>query len=155
MLLMELVAISSMTVRRALYRTNIIWGELTDLHSCPADIPIKRNIPILFQDLKIDNRLIHSAKEECIDKHLSYKPNIQLKHYQNSFSISFAAPDYCEHGRVHYHYMLENFDKKDWITSAGNNHEAYYANLPSGNILSRLKSQTTIRVLLKPKMRFK
>ena len=48
------------------------------------------NIPILFQDLKIDNRLIRPAKGECIDKHLSYKPNIQLKHYQNSFSISFA-----------------------------------------------------------------
>ena len=124
----------------------------------PADIPIKRNIPILFQDLKIDNRLIRPAKGECIDKHLSYKPNIQLKHYQNSFSISFAAPDYCEHGRVHYHYMLENFDK-DWI-DAGNNHEAYYANLPSGkysfkvkitnNDKSIIEAEDAIQVTVKP-----
>ena len=68
---------------------------------------------------------------------MSYKPDIHLKHDQNSFSISFSALDYCEHERVHYQYKLEGFDKY-WI-DARNNREAYYANLPAGDYTFKVK----------------
>ncbi len=103
----------------------------------PLDVPVKRNIPLLFEDLKIHNRLIHPHDGQCIDRHLSYKPDIHLKHDQNSFSISFSALDYCEHERVHYQYKLEGFDKY-WI-DARNNREAYYANLPAGDYTFKVK----------------
>lgn len=103
----------------------------------PLDVPIKRNIPLLFEDIKIHNKLIHPHDGQCIDKHLSYKPDIHLQHDQNSFSISFSALDYCEHERVHYHYKLEGFDKY-WI-DARNNREAYYANLPAGKYTFKVK----------------
>lgn len=103
----------------------------------PIDVPMKRNIPLLFEDLKIHNRLIRPQDIRTIDKHLSHKPHIHLQHTQNSFSISFAALDYCEYERVHYHYKMEGFDKY-WI-DARNNREAYYANLPAGKYTFKVK----------------
>lgn len=96
----------------------------------PIDVQIRRNIPLLFENLKVHNKLIHPGNKECINKHLSYNPDIKLNYNQNGFSISFVALDYSEHERVHYYYMLEGFDRY-WI-DANNSREAYYANLPAG-----------------------
>lgn len=103
----------------------------------PIDVQTKRNIPLLFEDLKIHNKLIRPQDSPCIEKHLSHKPDIHLKYNQNSFSISFAALDYCEHEHVHYYYQLEGFDKY-WI-DAHNNREAYYANLSAGEYTFKVK----------------
>lgn len=123
----------------------------------PIDVSIKRNIPLLFEDLKIHNRLECPQNSESIDKHLSYKPDIRLNHNQNGFSISFAALDYCEYERVHYYYKMEGFDKY-WI-DAHNNREAYYANLPAGDYTFKVKitnndksiveTENSIRVIVK------
>ena len=96
----------------------------------PVNVQAKRDIPVLFENLKVHNQLVHPGDGQCIDRHLSYNPDIHLQHDQNGFSISFAALDYSEHERVHYFYKLEGFDRY-WI-DAHNNREAYYANLPAG-----------------------
>ena len=101
------------------------------------DVSTKREIPLLFEDLKIHNRLARPQDSESIDKHLSYRPDICLDHNQNGFSISFAALDYCEYERVHYYYKMDGFDKY-WI-DARNNREAYYANLPAGTYTFKVK----------------
>lgn len=103
----------------------------------PLDISYKRNIPLLFQHLKIHNQPEHPANSKSIDKHMVYKPNVLLKHHQNSFSISFVALDYCEFERVKYAYKLEGYDKI-WI-EANNNHSAYYSNLQAGKYTFRVK----------------
>ena len=103
----------------------------------PVDVTVRRNIPLLFEDLKIYDKLVIPGKNNSIDRHLSYRPDIRLKHDENSFSISFTALDYTEYERVRYYYMLDNFDKF-WI-DAGNNKNAYYSNLPSGKYTFRVK----------------
>lgn len=113
----------------------------------PIDVPVKRNVPLLFCDLKIHNKLIHPQENgKIIGKHLSYSPDIHLKHDQNSFSISFAALDYGEHDRVHYQYHLEGFDNY-WI-DARNNREAYYSNLPAGDYLFHVKIADNARSIV-------
>lgn len=124
----------------------------------PMDVSTKREIPLLFEDLKIHNRLARPQDSESIDKHLSYRPDICLDHNQNGFSISFAALDYCEYERVHYYYKMDGFDKY-WI-DARNNREAYYANLPAGTYTFKVKitnndksiveRENSIRVIVKP-----
>ncbi|KAA6334599.1 Sensor histidine kinase TmoS, partial [termite gut metagenome] len=124
----------------------------------PVDVGLKRNIPLLFEDLKIHNQLIYPFQSDCIDKSLSYNPVIRLKHYQNSFTISFSALDYCEYERVHYYYKMEEFDDM-WI-DANNNREAYYSNFPPGNYLFKVKitnndktiveAENSIRVVISP-----
>jgi signal transduction histidine kinase/DNA-binding response OmpR family regulator len=103
----------------------------------PVDAPLKRTIPLLFEDLRIHNQLIPAYQSDCIDKNLSYNPLIRLNHNQNSFTISYAALDYCEYDRVHYYYKMDGFNTL-WI-DANHNREAYYSNLPAGKYTFRVK----------------
>jgi signal transduction histidine kinase/ligand-binding sensor domain-containing protein/DNA-binding response OmpR family regulator len=103
----------------------------------PADVTRKQTIPLLFETLRVHNRLISPSPQGCIDRNLSLNPDIRLKHGQNSFTISFAALDYCEYERVRYYYRMEGFDK-GWI-DANHRHDAYYSNLPPGRYTFRVK----------------
>ena len=125
----------------------------------PIDLPEKRKIPLMFENLKVHNVLIRPQDNDAnIAKHLSFKPDIRLRHYQNGFSISYAALDYSKFKRVNYYYKLEGFDKY-WV-DANNNREAYYANLPAGkyNFSIRIadddqsiaEAQETIRIIVEP-----
>ena len=68
----------------------------------PIDINYKQNIPLVFENLKIHNKIEQPATSSSIDKHLSYNPDITLNYNQNSFTISFSAIDYGEYERVKY-----------------------------------------------------
>lgn len=124
----------------------------------PTDMRVRHHIPLLFEDIKIHNVLVRPGKGACIDRHLSYNPDINLKYDQNGFSISFAALDYSESERMHYYYKLDGFDRY-WI-DAHNNKEAYYANLPAGSYTFRVKitrndqstivGENAIRVIMHP-----
>lgn len=103
----------------------------------PAYITTQRNIPLVFEDLKIHNRVIRPFESDNIDRHISYSPPVTLGHDENSFTLSFAALEYSEYQRVHYNYMLEGYDKM-WI-DARNNMEAYYSNLPAGRYTFRVR----------------
>lgn len=102
--------------------------------------------------------MVRPGKEACIDRHLSYNPDINLKYDQNGFSISFAALDYSESERLHHYYKLDGFDQY-WI-NAHNNKEAYYANLPAGTYTFRVRitqndqstivGENAIRVIVHP-----
>lgn len=115
-------------------------------------------IPIVFESLKVHNKIMVPGKGSCIDKVLSCCPDIHLNHKQNSFNIAFSALDYSEHERVYYSYILEGFDKY-WI-ECGHNREAYYANLPAGNYVFRVRitsndssiepTENSIRISVKP-----
>lgn len=103
----------------------------------PLAVPTKRWIPLVFENLRIHNRLVAPEEGGPIARHLSCNPEIRLRHDENGFCISFAALEYSEFGRVHYHYKLEGFDDY-WIDSR-NGHEANYANLPAGRYNLRVK----------------
>jgi len=109
----------------------------------PLDVQQKRNVPLLFETLKIHNETVRPGKSECIDKHLSHVSEIRLNSNQNTFSISFAALDYCEHERIVYSYKMENYD--DFWIDANNNREAYYAHLPAGRYIFRVRAMNSDR----------
>ena len=105
----------------------------------PADVQVKHNVRLLFEDLKVHNRRIRPGTTDGVmDKHLSCNPDVRLRHDQNSFGISFTALDYSEHSRLHYYYKLEGYDS-DWI-NIRNNREAYFANLPAGNYVFKVRA---------------
>ncbi|MBO6063675.1 MAG: response regulator, partial [Bacteroidales bacterium] len=103
----------------------------------PLDVPQKRSVPLVFEDLKIHNTLVEPGKDAAIQRELRDNPDIVIRDDQNAFSISFAALDFSELGRTHYYYMMEGFDR-DWV-DAGNDHDAYYANLPAGRYRFRVR----------------
>lgn len=124
----------------------------------PVETPFKYDVPLTFENLKIHNKLVYPGKNAIIDKDLSYQPDVYLKHSQTSFSISFAALDYSEYERIHYHYQLEGIDRY-WI-NAHTNREAYYANLPTGTYMFKVKitnedqsiigEEKQLRIIVKP-----
>lgn len=107
----------------------------------PIDITTRHKVPVVFENLKVHNRLVRPGKNSSIDRELPYCRHIELNNSQNSFAISFAAIDYGEYERVHYFYRLDGFDQ-DWI-DAGNNREANYANIPAGRYNFRVKVTDT------------
>ncbi|MDE5732286.1 MAG: hybrid sensor histidine kinase/response regulator, partial [Bacteroidales bacterium] len=96
----------------------------------PVDVMPDRDIAVCFENIRLHNRLVRPSEGNCIEKALPWLPEIKLEHRQNSFSISFSAIEYGEYERVRYFWKMDGFDGY-WI-DAGNNREAYYANLPSG-----------------------
>ncbi len=113
----------------------------------PLDVTVSKSIQICFEDLKVHNESIQPGEGECIEKSLTYRPDIFLEHSQNCFSISFAAIDYSEYERVRYFYTLEGFDHH-WI-DAHNNREAFYSNVPPGkyNFKVRIISNSDEKIL--------
>ena len=113
----------------------------------PDNVMLEREVPVYFENLKLHNVLVRPGEDECITKSLVHNPVIKLDHTQNCFSISFAALEYSEYGRVDYQYMLEGFDVH-WITSS-NNREAFYSNIPAGkyNFKVRISDRNNLEVI--------
>ena len=103
----------------------------------PVDIGVKRNVPLWFEDLKVHNKSAIPSEGRNIDKLLSVCDEIRLRHSDDGFSISFAALDYNEFDRIQYSYKMEGFDSY-WV-EAGSNREAYYAHLPPGKYLFKVR----------------
>ena len=120
----------------------------------PLDIIPRRVSPVVFQDLKVHNRLVQPGDGAPMDTELRTCPDITIRPSENAFSISFAALDYSEFSRIRYAYKMEGFDI-DWV-DAGSAHEAYYANLPAGRYTFRVRAagpggpESSLRVRILP-----
>ncbi len=124
----------------------------------PVDIVPRRTADIVFEDLAINNVVQQAYKSDAIDRQLSLKPDVTLRHGKNNFSISYVAMEFGWFPRNNYHYMLDGFDS-DWI-DARHNRQAFYSNLPPGRYDFRVRatnnsnmgvlSEDSIRVVVKP-----
>ncbi|MCF0174849.1 MAG: hybrid sensor histidine kinase/response regulator, partial [Bacteroidales bacterium] len=105
----------------------------------PVNVALKRQVPLLFEDLKIHNKVVRPKDNpNIIDKMLSLTPNVTLNHTQNGFSISFAALDYAGQEQPRYLFKLDGHDNY-WIKSEAS-HESHYANLRPGKYTFRVKT---------------
>ncbi|MDR0619775.1 MAG: response regulator [Bacteroidales bacterium] len=100
-----------------------------------SEIP-REKIPIVFENLKIDNRLV-MPDGKIIDKHLQFNPTVRLKHNENNVTISYSALDYVEFPRVKYFCKMESIDE-NW-REMDNQREIYYSNLSPGKYAFRVK----------------
>lgn len=96
----------------------------------PDSIRLEQSAPrIWFTDFQVFG---HSFS------HLLQQKNIVLPYYQNSISISFAAPDYNFSSPPQYAYRLEGSGNSDWV-SAGGSGMANYSNLDGGDYTFQVK----------------
>jgi signal transduction histidine kinase/DNA-binding response OmpR family regulator/ligand-binding sensor domain-containing protein len=102
----------------------------------PQDEMPKRKIPLVFESLKINNRLIMPG-DKIIDRHLSYNPVIRLRHDENNIAISYSALDYAEFPRIRYFCKLEGAEE-NW-REMDNRREMYFSNLAPGKYTFRVK----------------
>ena len=117
---------------------NLIFGGTHGVTSFnPVEVMHYRNIPLMFETLKVHNEAVTPSESGCISKAMTFNPPVKLKYNQNSFGISFTSLDYSEYERVRYSYKLEGFDTF-WI-DANNNREANYANIPPGKYTFKVR----------------
>ena len=76
---------------------------------------------VYFTDFKIFNNSFSD---------LLFRKNIELRYFQNYFTIEFSAPEFTGNS-VEYSYKLKGFED-EW-TDVGNRNFANYSNLPGGD----------------------
>ena len=96
----------------------------------PLVLMEKRNVPLVFEALKVNNCYIKPGDGKSISKAMNFNPPVKLKYDEDSFGIAFTALDYSEFDRVRYAYKLEGYDRF-WIDATGSR-EALYTNVPAG-----------------------
>ena len=85
-----------------------------------------------------------------------YLNDVELKHSENNFRVSFILPDYRDPESIKYEYKLDGFDDK-WVC-AGKRREVMYTNISPGNYTFKVRavlkggeksSETIIEVKIK------
>ena len=84
----------------------------------------KQKPPVMF------TRFVKYVEGNAIEVPVS--SSLQLKHYENSFAVDFAALDFLNPFKNTYEYYLENFDT-DWIILEGGLHQVEYRKLKPGS----------------------
>ncbi|TMM56774.1 response regulator [Maribacter algarum] len=81
---------------------------------------------------EVNNRII-------LEKPLYETEEIQLKHWENSFSFEFASLHFAAPQKNNFAYMLEGFDE-DWINTSSSKRFATYTNLEPGEYILKVKA---------------
>lgn len=79
-----------------------------------------------------DFKIFNNSSSELLSQ-----KNIQLRYFQNYFTIEFSAPEFSGN-KVEYSYKLEGLEK-EW-TDAGNRNFANYSNLPGGDYVFKVRA---------------
>ncbi|MBP7507097.1 MAG: response regulator [Prolixibacteraceae bacterium] len=108
----------------------------------PENLKSAANIPtIVFAGIDLQNKPIESGekinKRVLLPRSANFVNSISLKHFEKTFSISFAALNYFNPEKTQYHYKLEGFDN-DWITTGPNSRKITYTNLHPGEYVFRV-----------------
>jgi serine phosphatase RsbU (regulator of sigma subunit) len=85
---------------------------------------------IVFTDFKLFQESVSINENSVLKENLSLVKELQLKHNQNDFTISYAALDFSNPKKIKYKYILENHDE-EWI-DAGHKNYASYTNMDPG-----------------------
>jgi len=105
----------------------------------PDDVN-KNSIPpkVFLTDLKLFNKSVIPGEGSILKKPIDETDQITLGHSQNNLSIEFIAIHYSNPSRNRYSYKLENYDN-EW-RDVGNQHMAFYPQLPPGTYIFRVKA---------------
>jgi hypothetical protein len=86
--------------------------------------------PLLISELSINGQRQPAGR---------IRDGLRLPPAQRSFSLSFAALDYSDPGRLRYAYQLQGFDA-DWTHTTADARVASYSNLDPGDYVLRVRA---------------
>jgi signal transduction histidine kinase/ligand-binding sensor domain-containing protein/DNA-binding response OmpR family regulator len=103
------------------------------------------NPPLVLTNLQIFNKTVEVAKNSSdpspLKQDISVTRYVTLSHDQSIISLEYASLDYLSPSKKKYAYILENFDK-NW-NYVGDKNTAVYTNIPPGNYIFKVKSQSS------------
>jgi len=96
---------------------------------------------IIFSYLEVQNKPVEVGQEinnrVILKKSLNNIEGIKLKHFEKTFSISFASLNYFNPEKTLYHYKLEGFNT-DWAVANSSSRKVTYTNLHPGEYLFKV-----------------
>ncbi len=105
----------------------------------PDNINKQSTPPIVFlTDLKLFNKSVVPGEKSILKNPVYDTKEITLDYNQNNISLEFIALHYSNPSKNKYAYKLENYDN-EW-RDIGNQHAAYYPNLPQGKYIFHVKA---------------
>lgn len=105
----------------------------------PDKFEVNKTIsPIVFTELKLFDSTIKvgHSKHDILHENILNTKELDLKHNQNIFTISYALLNFIRSGKNRYAYKLSGFNQ-DWIRT--NSTSATYTNVPPGKYIFEVK----------------
>jgi hypothetical protein len=120
----------------------LFFGDQTGYYAFyPAKMKASSFPPIInFTRFKLEGKEVKPVSGGVLRQSIWDTKEIKLAHNQNVFSFDFDAIYYDDPGGLRYFYMLENYDYS-W-RSLGNDHTAYFFNVPPGTYKLHVKAVT-------------
>jgi ligand-binding sensor domain-containing protein/signal transduction histidine kinase len=100
------------------------------------------NPPIVFTEFKVNNKDVIIGSNSPLKKNIALTDKIELPHFENSFSIEFAALTFDQTQTTRYGYLLENFDD-EWI-DLGMERRITFTALPPGKYTFRVRATNNL-----------
>lgn len=102
-----------------------------------------KHSPIVITDLKIFNKSVKTGEKDedgkiILIQNINEIREITLSHYQNFFTLEFAALEYNAQNDLKYVYLLEGFND-DWIETDAKHRSVTFTNIPFGQYLFKVK----------------
>ena len=106
----------------------------------PDKIQDEQYMPnVVFTNFQLFNKNVDIRDPDSpIKQDIETLDQIDLKYFQSSFSIDYAALSYYSPTKNKYAFMLENFD--EYWNEVGNQNRATYTNLSPGEYIFKVKA---------------
>lgn len=124
---------------------NIYLGSMEGL-SCIDEKQVRQTESIqqvVLTKLLVLNKDIHAGEGKYISQDISCASRLSLHEKDKSFSIEFSSLHYENPYAVNYLYRLKGFDE-NWITASPQRRFASYTNLPPGQYLFQVRTESTL-----------
>lgn len=121
------------------YKDKLYFGTIKGLcYFAPTDIKASSKLPnILFTDLVVSNEVQKVGENTILQKDINLTQKIELKHFQNNFSLSYSTDGFHNQNDIRFEYQLKGFDNK-WFEKRDNDNITY-TNVPSGYYTLNIK----------------
>ncbi|MCB0581082.1 MAG: helix-turn-helix domain-containing protein [Phaeodactylibacter sp.] len=93
---------------------------------------------VVFTDFRLFNESVEISDSGPLRAHISAAQRLELKHWQNDLSFTYAAPHFAAPENNRFAYKLVNYDE-EW-RQAGNQRTAVYTNLSPGKYTMKVKA---------------
>ncbi len=77
-----------------------------------------------------------------LTNHLNETPQLRLRHDESTLTLSFIGLNYPSPRKVHYEYMIENYDE-NWIRTGPSSRFAKYTKLPPGSYIFKVRASNS------------
>ncbi|SEM64600.1 Two component regulator propeller [Mucilaginibacter gossypiicola] len=99
--------------------------------------------PTYITGFQINNKeIVPNEEDSPLSKSILFTDTIILRHYQNNFSIEFAALNYSSPKVTRYKYLMKGLDK-NW-TYLNSNRNAYFTDLAPGDYTFIVQAESNV-----------